>query len=154
MSRPTWDQYFMQMVELVSTRSKDMHTRIGCVIVGPHHEVRSTGYNGFPRGIDDDKPERQWRPEKYYYFEHGERNAIYNAVRCGIALEGCIMYVKGTPCADCARAIIQSGITEVVLSTFQLKERWKESCIAGHAMLTEAGVHVRVMGGNNVTLKE
>jgi len=148
MTRPTWDEYFINMVKLISTRSKDENTKIGCVIVGPHHEVRSTGYNGFPRGINDNDPERQRRPQKYYYFEHAERNAIYNAVRHGVALEGCILYCKAMPCADCARGIIQSGILQVVLSTFQLEGRWGDSCQAGWTMMCESGIIVRYIGEN------
>lgn len=108
----TWDDYFMTMVYFVASRSKDKRTHIGAVVVGPRKEVRSTGYNGFVRGLNDDVPERHEKEEKQHWFEHAERNAIYNA---GRSLEGCTIYTQGVPCMDCARAIVQSGIVEVVV---------------------------------------
>jgi len=108
----TWDDYFMSMVYLVASRSKDRRTHIGAVVVGPRREVRSTGYNGFVRRLNDDVPERHETGEKHFWFEHAERNAIYNA---GRSLEGCTMYTQGVPCMDCARGIVQSGIVEIVV---------------------------------------
>ncbi len=80
---PSWDAYYLRICRHVASRSKDPNTQIGCVIVGPAHEIRSTGYNSFPRGIRDDVPERLGRPAKYLWMEHAERNAIYNAARAG-----------------------------------------------------------------------
>ena len=108
---PGWDQYYLEICKVVAARSKDPNTQIGCVIVGPNHEIRSTGYNSFPRGIRDDVPERLVRPAKYLWIEHAERNAICNAARAGTATEGCTIYVEIMPCMDCARAIVQAGIT-------------------------------------------
>jgi dCMP deaminase len=114
-THPTeWDRRFMQLASFIGSWSKDRTTRVGCVIVGPANEVRSTGYNGFPRGINDEIEERLIRPAKYLWTEHAERNAIYNAARAGIALSGCRIYVPWYPCVDCARAIIQSGFIELV----------------------------------------
>src|SRR5271157_1920149 len=103
----------MEMADLVATWSKDKSTHVGCVIVGAAGEIRSVGYNGFPRGVNDDIDLRYDRPLKYMWTEHAERNAIYNASRMGLSLEGCTMYLNGDhgfPCCDCARAIIQCGI--------------------------------------------
>jgi len=111
---PDWDSYFMGMLEPISRRSKDPNTQVGCVITGSDHNIRSTGFNSFPRGIQDDVPERLERPEKYFWIEHGDRNAIYAAARVGTPLQGCKMYLTGLPCMDCARAIIQVGIVEVI----------------------------------------
>ena len=111
---PTWDQYYLDICKVVATRSKDPNTQIGCVIIGPNHEIRSTGYNSFPRGIRDDVPERLVRPTKYLWIEHAERNAICNAARAGTATEGCTIYVEIMPCMDCARAVVQAGIVQVV----------------------------------------
>lgn len=102
------------MAEYVSTKSKDKSTKVGAVIVGPNNEVLSVGWNGFPRGVNDDVEERHERPAKYEWTEHGERNAIYNAARHGIRLDGTTLYTTHDPCADCARAIVQSGIRHVV----------------------------------------
>lgn len=122
---PTWDLYFHEMSKLVATRSKDQSTNIGAVIVGPDNEIISTGYNSFPRGIDDYNPDRHERPEKYFWFEHAERNAIFNAARrSGSGLNGCKMYLNCfVPCTDCARAIIQVGIDQVILGTHHQSEK-------------------------------
>ena len=75
-----WVEYFYNIANEVKNKSKDKRTQIGAVIVGKNKEIVSTGYNSFPRGINDWDEERQERPEKYYWFEHAERNAIYNAI--------------------------------------------------------------------------
>lgn len=113
---PGWDEYYLNICKVVATRSKDPNTQVGCIIAGPAHEIRSTGYNSLPRGIRDDLAERLERPTKYLWMEHAERNAIYNAARCGTTLEGCTIYIELMPCMDCARAIVQAGIREVVVS--------------------------------------
>lgn len=110
----TWDDFFLGLAGYVSQKSKDQSTKVGAVIVGPDHEVLSLGWNGFPRGVDDNVQERHERPAKYEWTEHAERNAIYNAARHGIALRGATIYVTHAPCAACARAIVQSGIRAVV----------------------------------------
>ena len=111
-----WDEYFINIAEQVKLKSKDRNTQIGVVIVGRDNEIVSTGYNSFPRGIDDNVDERQEKPEKYFWFEHAERNAIYNAARIGVSTLGTTMYMTcGISCADCARAIINSGISKIVL---------------------------------------
>jgi dCMP deaminase len=89
---------------------------VGAIILGSQSEPLSWGYNGFPRGADDDKAERHERPLKYTWTEHAERNAIYNAARVGARLLGSSMYVTMAPCVDCARAIIQAGIKKLYLS--------------------------------------
>ena len=107
---------FINIANVVKLKSKDNSTKIGVVIVGKGNEIVSTGYNSFPRGIDDTVPKRQERPEKYIWFEHAERNAIYNAARIGVSTNGCTMYMScGLPCADCARAIINCGIVKIVV---------------------------------------
>ncbi len=110
-----WDDYFMSMVYLVAAKSKDERTHIGAVIIGPDKEIKSTGYNSFVRKLKDDVSERQEKPEKFFWFEHAERNAIYNATLIGTSLKGCKMYTNGIPCMDCARAVVQSGIDEVIV---------------------------------------
>lgn len=109
-----WDERFLEVARLVASWSKDRSTKVGAVIVGPYNDIRTVGYNGFPRGIDDEVEARHERPAKYKWTEHAERNAIYNAVLNHTSLEGCTMYLTWYPCADCARAIIQSGIPRLV----------------------------------------
>ena len=121
-SIPGWDQYYLDICKVVAQRSKDPNTQIGSVIVGPNHEIRSTGYNSFPRGIRDDVPERLARPAKYLWIEHAERNAICNAARAGTATEGCTIYVEIMPCMDCARAVVQAGIVQVVVSAERMSQ--------------------------------
>lgn len=137
----SWDKYFITMAYLAAMRSKDESTHCGAVIVDEMNNVVATGYNSFVRGINDHVPERQLRPEKYLWFEHGERNAIYSAAMNGHALKGCKIYVTGIPCADCARAIIQSGIKEVVV---RVRDKfgceWNDSMRVSCTMFEEAGV--------------
>lgn len=149
MSEKTWHDYFIGMCYYVSTKSKDRSTKVGCVIVGHNHEILSIGFNGFPRGVCDDIEERHERPDKYRYTEHSERNAIYNAARNGIRLDGSIIYVPWHPCTDCTRAIIQAGIRKVILDgDFQmdegLKSRWADDQKIASTMFSEAGVEVYV----------
>ena len=144
-----WNEYFLKMADLVAEKSKDRSTKVGAVIVGPDNEVRSTGYNGFPRGVNDDVDERHERPAKYLWTEHGERNAIFNAARNGVHTLGCTMYLNcWYPCADCARAVIQAGIVCVVVSRARENKhdsKWNETCAVGVQMLEEAGVECVVV---------
>src|SRR5437660_184888 len=109
-----WDQRFMELAGFVAGWSKDRSRQVGCVIVAPDNSLRSIGFNGFPRGLNDDHDHRHERPAKYFWTEHAERNAIYAAARNGIPLAGCRMYLPWFPCVDCARAIVQAGIAELV----------------------------------------
>jgi len=141
-----WDRKFLVLALDIADWSKDPSTKVGAVIVGPDKEVRSTGYNGLPRGVNDNVPERNERPEKYFWYEHGERNAIFQAARMGTATKGCTLYVtsypaKFGPCADCARAIIQAGIVRVVQEPPEGEAaRWAESFARTKAMFEEAGI--------------
>lgn len=140
-----WKEYFGNIAQQIKLKSKDKFTQIGAVIAGKDNEIVSTGYNSFPRGIDDEVPERQERPEKYYWFEHAERNALYNAARIGVSTKDCTMYLTcDMVCAECARAIINSGIARVVLvrGGGTQQESWKDSCNRASIMLEEAGVEV------------
>ena len=140
-----WNEYFIAMARLVATKSKDESVKVGVVIVGPDHEIRSTGYNGFCRGVVENITSRWERPAKYKWVEHAERNAIYNAARMGTPTNGCTMYLESPPCADCGRAIIQAGIKAIVVTTknpFSGRADWKESIEFAIAMLSEAGVKI------------
>ncbi len=144
---PGWDQYYLAICKVVAARSKDPNTQIGCVIVGPAREIRTTGYNSFPRGIRDNVPERRERPTKYLWIEHAERNAICNAARCGTALEHCTIYVEIMPCMDCGRAIVQAGIQEVVVSNERMEayssDQYDQQFRMVEVLFQEAGVRVR-----------
>jgi dCMP deaminase len=143
-----WDRRFMHLAMVIATWSKEKGRRVGAVIVGPDNEVRSTGFNGFPRGVNDDIEDRHNRDtgEKYIWSSHAERNAIYNAARVGIPLKGCKIYVPWYPCIECAKAIIQSGIDELI--AFQPDfddQKWGEDFKRVQIMLSEAGVRIRFM---------
>jgi dCMP deaminase len=144
---PSWDVYYLDICRVVATRSKDPNTQIGCVIVGPAHEIRSTGYNSFPRGIQDDVAARLERPAKYLWIEHAERNAICNAARAGTATEGCTLYVEIMPCMDCARAVVQAGINQVVVCDERMRQYssqyYNEHFGLVEVLFREAGVRVR-----------
>ena len=138
-----WNDYFINIAEQVKLKSKDKNTQIGVVIVGKDNEIVSTGYNSFPRGIDDNVDERQEKPEKYFWFEHAERNAIYNAARIGVSTLDTTMYMTcGISCADCARAIINSGIFKIVLRSGKgaTNPKWQESAERSNQMFKEAGI--------------
>lgn len=140
-----WVSYYKQLANTVKLKSKDKYTQIGAVIVGKDGEIVSTGYNSFPRGLDDGLDYRQERPEKYYWFEHAERNAIYNAARIGVSTKGTTMYLScGLPCADCARGIINSGIKRIFCERVDVTkgEMWKESQERSWDMFMETGVKV------------
>lgn len=140
-----WEQYFRNIAHQVKLKSKDKYTQIGAVIVGTDNEIVSTGYNSFPRGIDDDIESRQERPEKYYWFEHAERNAIYNAARIGVSTKDCTMYLTcGIPCADCCRGIINAGIRRIVCerSGGAVGSKWDEHTERSIIMFHEAGLEV------------
>ncbi len=125
-----WVNYYRQLANTVKLKSKDKYTQIGAVIVGEDGEIVSTGYNSFPRGLDDGIDSRQERPEKYYWFEHAERNAIYNAARIGVSTKGTTMYLScGLPCADCARGIINAGVRRIFCERVDVTkgDMWKES---------------------------
>lgn len=119
---------YLNLAGAVSVFSKDTSTSVGALIVGPAGEVRGTGYNGAPRGSKADEDTRQQRPEKYMWYEHAERNSIYNAARCGTPTDGCTMIITHPPCMDCARAIVQAGIKEVIwnVPNPEFEARWLE----------------------------
>jgi len=144
----TWDELFILQANLIAQKSKDPSTKVGCVIVGDDNAILSMGFNGFPRHIDEHLPERWKRPEKYFWIEHAERNAIYNAARHGINLNGARAYLnwEPKPCADCTRALIQVGIREIIgpNRVFSGKGAGKHYSIDhSEQMLYEAGVNAR-----------
>lgn len=111
-----WDKRFLDLADHVATWSKDPRTQVGAVIVDEKKRVVSLGYNGFPRGVSDDEDRYTDRPLKHLFVAHAERNALDNAP---LMVEGCTMYVPLLPCNECAKSIIQKGITRVV--TYKVK---------------------------------
>ena len=139
----TWDKRWMALAQHVSQWSKDRSTKVGAVIVNSRQVVVAFGWNGFPRGVDDDVSDRHLRPTKYLWTEHAERNAIYNAAAEGMALRGCRLYTSKFPCAACARAIIQTGIIEViVLPSEKLRPKLLADEQVSVALLEEAQISI------------
>ena len=139
-----WDSRFLELAKLISEWSKDPSTKVGCVVVGEDREVRSTGFNGFPRGIEDDPTRLGDRDQKYPLICHAEENAIMHAARIGVSLKGNTAYVTWPPCSRCSRSLIQAGVKEVVYpSDVDVPERWKEDFEISTGMLNEAGITVR-----------
>lgn len=138
----------MKLALHIASWSKDRNRKVGAVVIGPDNEIRSTGYNGIPRGVRDDVDARYSREtkEKYLWAAHAERNAVYNAARIGVSLKGCRIYSTLYPCVDCVIAVIQSGITELITTKPDFKDpQWGEGYKRAQIMLQEANINVRYM---------
>lgn len=142
----TWTKRFMGLCDHVAGWSEDRDFQVGCVIVSPTgNVVQAIGYNGLPRGVLAEDQGRFDRAsgEKFHWFEHAERNAIYNAARAGTSVEGCTAYVNRFPCADCGRALIQAGIAHVVAPPIPEADGALDySFQVSRTMLTEAGLRL------------
>jgi dCMP deaminase len=148
-----WDEYFMGIAVLSSLRSKDPSTKVGACIVDSEHKVVSIGYNGMPRGIEEENlpwEKGEGLESKYLYVCHAEFNAILNT-RNGATLQGCSLYVTLFPCNECAKAIIQTGIKEVVFADNKYADTITTQ--ASLRMLTLAGVKVRKFTGRLPEIK-
>ena len=138
----SWDEYFMGVALLAAQRSKDPSTQVGACIVDSEKRILSTGYNGFPHGCsDDDFPwnrDESLGETKYRFVVHAELNAILNA--SGKSLAGSTLYVGLFPCNECAKAIIQAGVKEVIY----LSDKYNDapSFEASRRMLSAAGVKI------------
>lgn len=137
----SWDEYFMGVALLAAKRSKDPNTQVGACIVDENNIILSTGYNGFPIGCSDDvfPWSREGKETKYPYVVHAELNTILNAN--GKNLRGSRIYVSLFPCNECAKAIIQSGIREVIYLSDKYNNT--DGNIASKRMLSSAGVTTR-----------
>lgn len=139
----SWDEYFMGVALLSARRSKDPNTQVGACIVNDKNKIVGAGYNGLPMGCDDD--EFPWEKQgdflqtKYPYICHAELNAILNNI--GMDLRGCKIYTALFPCNECAKAIIQSGIAEVIYLSD--KYAGTDTAKASRLMLDKAGVRCR-----------
>lgn len=136
----SWDEYFMGIAMLAAKRSKDPNTQVGACIVSQDNIIISTGYNGMPKGCSDDEYpwERDGDQTKYPYVVHAELNAVLNAN--GRDLRGSKLYVALFPCNECAKAIIQSGISEVVY--YGDKYHDSDSSVAARFMFKKAGIRL------------
>jgi dCMP deaminase len=143
------DSYFTAIAETVSLGSKDRSTKVGAVLVRDG-TILSTGYNGPVRGANDADPAKYERPTKYRWTAHAEQNAIFNAARVGTPTVGATLYLNFAPCpcVECAKAIIQAGICEIVgpNRTFSgVSAHWVEDIEYAARMLQECGVALRTI---------
>ena len=135
-----WDIRFLEMAKLVSSWSKDPSTQVGAIAV-KNRTVIAQGYNGFPRGMSDHELYYLNRAIKYKRIVHAEMNAIYNAAENGVSLKNSTIYVIGLPiCHDCAKGLIQAGISRVVTPEQEIPENWQDSISSSISMFNEAGV--------------
>ena len=135
-----WDIRFLEMAKLVASWSKDPSTKVGTIAVR-NRTVIAQGYNGFPRGVIDSPDRYTDRVLKYKYVVHAEQNLIYNATYNGVSLDGAVLYVVGLPiCSECAKAIIQVGIRQVVMPDQEVPEHWSESWNFTQSLFRESGV--------------
>ena len=138
----------MRIAREISTWSKDPSSKIGAVIVNDERRILATGYNGFPRGIEDSEERLNNRDEKYPRIVHGEMNALMNALYSGVSVKNATIYVWGLPvCSECTKSVIQSGIKRVVITYPELAPekwhaQWKE---LSNPMYKEAGVSLTYM---------
>lgn len=143
MTRPDLKTWALNMADGIRIRSKDPRTTVGALILRPDGTIVSTGYNGFPRKVDDDIELYNDRNKKLYRTIHAELNAILFAKE---SLEGCTIYVSPRlPCAQCSAAIIQSGIKKVIVRYTSKSDNWTDSINEGLQMFKEAGVETEIL---------
>lgn len=148
---------FLPDAQAARGRSKDRSTKVGAVVIDDDYNVRISGYNGMPRGVDDNVEARHQRPLKYSWASHAEENCIAQAARIGVSLKGCtILLTSLFPCTTCSRLIIQSGIKRVIAPKFNINSTsdagrtdWDEVSRISSEMLAEAGVEVVYYGEEN-----
>ena len=135
-----WDQRWLDIAGQVSSWSKDPSTKIAAIAVKDKRLI-ATGYNGFPRGIEDTDDRWNNREEKYKYVVHAEMNCIYNANYHHQSLKGATMYIVGLPvCHECAKGIIQAGVERLVANFDSVPMKWSKSNEITEKMFLEAGV--------------
>lgn len=142
-----WDRHFLELARMHAQRSKDPSTKVGAVLVNDNKIVVGMGYNGFPRGVDDDPARYADRPTKLKFVVHAEVNAVINA---GKEAKGATLYVWPSfalpnMCNECCKVVIQAGVKEVISYTNTGRESstWKDSIAIAKIMCDEAGVKYR-----------
>jgi dCMP deaminase len=140
------DQRYLRLAAHIAAWSKDPSSKCGAIAIGDYGQVLAQGYNGFPRGIKDHVERWERRALKYTYIVHAEANLIYNAAHMGVQLAGASIYIAGLPpCHECAKALIQVGVGEIIfdLSTLNKRQTWKDAFKITGALLEEVGIEIR-----------
>lgn len=151
-----WDHRFMRLAREISSWSKDPSSKIGAVIVNDDRRILATGYNGFPRGIEDTVERLNDREQKYPRIVHGEMNALMNALYSGVSVKDATIYVYGLPvCSECTKSVIQAGIKRVVIifthhNPGKWETQWNE---LSWPMYNEAGVSVTYMNPDKLDVE-
>ena len=155
----TWHQLHCLQSRLVALRSKDPSSKIGSVIVSSDHTPISSGYNGMARGVDESKPERNDREKsKYDFYIHSEINSIINAAKRGVSCEGATIYITDLPCSRCTGAIINSGITSIIVDSLAFEnkdfiERWSDQINNSLDQINETNLEIGIYDLEYDTLK-
>jgi dCMP deaminase len=152
-----WLDYYFKLIPVIAAKSKDPSSKVGCIIVNEDHSIVATGYNGFPRGVNDDKDRYENREQKLYLIEHSERNCLYYCAKNGVPLKGTILLLEWAPCHDCMRGIIQSGIKKIYINgdsaqfnNRELFNRWQPSLKWSIIMAKEADVLIYVYSNSHL----
>ena len=145
-----WDIRFLKLAKEISSWSKDPSSKIGCVLVDkPNKRILSTGYNGFPANIEDTSELLQNREEKYKRIIHAEMNSLLNALEHGIKVRGSYCYIYGLPlCGECAKMLIQGGISKVFIGDMDLikREKWKKMWeTVSKPLLQEGNIEIEIV---------
>ncbi len=149
-----WDNFFLNIALVCANMSKDPATQVGAVIVGPDREIRSTGFNGFPRGMHDTFDRLEDRDVKLKLIVHAEMNAVLAAARIGVSVKGCTLYLAATdnsgliwggpPCTRCTVEIAQAGIAAIVSRPKKnVPSRWHEDLALAEQLIKEMGITYR-----------
>jgi dCMP deaminase len=147
----TWDELYFNMIQQYKMKSKDPSSKFACLVVAKDNSIKASGFNGFPRGVNDSKERYDDRKTKYLYVVHAEANAIASAAKAGVSLENCFIYIDTFPCSSCTKLIIQSGISQIILNgdseihnNLEFQTRWSEDIEVTTNMCNESGVEIRI----------
>lgn len=136
----SWDQRFLHLAKHISTWSKDPSTQVGAVAIRDRR-ILATGYNGFPRGVEDSEDRLQDREQKLLRTVHAEGNIVAQAGLHGVSLSGASIYIwPFLPCSSCCTLLIQAGVSRIVVPDIEIPERWLVSFTTSVGMLQEAGL--------------
>lgn len=132
----------------LAAKSKDRSTKVGAIALDDDYDILSTGYNGFPRGVDDDVEERHARPAKYLYTAHAEENLVAQAARKGVSLKGTTVLVTSLfPCTTCSRLMIQAGVKRIIAHRPGTDPKWGPDAQIALEMLQEAKIDICYIDG-------